>query len=94
MSDCRQIDSYPPDGRSGPPVPIKERDSSEPNWDRSLHTFFSEAYTIVWILFQIAITPCILEPLEAEDWALLLGARLAAALNLQVLNFLTDNEIH
>ena len=44
--------------------------------------------------FQVAITPCILEPLEAEDWALLLGARFAAALNLQVLNFLTDNEIH
>jgi len=34
-----------------------------------------------------------LEPLEAEGWALLLGARLAAALNLQVVNFLTDNEI-
>jgi len=42
--------------------------------------------------FQVAI-PRILEPLEAEGWALLLGARLAAALNLQVVNFLTDNEI-
>ncbi|KAG2608453.1 hypothetical protein PVAP13_4NG320601, partial [Panicum virgatum] len=32
-------------------------------------------------------------PLEAEGWALILGARLAAALNLQVVKFLTDNEI-
>ena len=31
--------------------------------------------------------------MEAEGWALLLGARLAAALHLQVVNFLTDNEI-
>jgi len=30
----------------------------------------------------------------AELPAQLLGARLAAALNLQVLNFVTDNEIH
>ena len=31
--------------------------------------------------------------MEAESWALLLGARLAVVLNLQVVNFLTDNEI-
>jgi len=42
--------------------------------------------------FQVAI-PRFLELLEAEGWALLVGARLAAALNLQVVNFLTDNEI-
>ena len=34
-----------------------------------------------------------MEPLDAEAYALLLGAKLSAALNLQVVNFLTDNEV-
>ena len=42
--------------------------------------------------FQVA-TSQVLEPLEAEAHALLLGARLAAALNLQVATLLTDNQV-
>jgi len=42
--------------------------------------------------FQVA-TSQVLEPLEAEAHALLLGARLAAALNLQVATLHTDNQI-
>ena len=38
-------------------------------------------------------TSQVLEPLEAEAHALLLGARLAAALNLQVATLLTDNQV-
>jgi hypothetical protein len=40
-------------------------------------------------VFQVAI-PYYIEPLEAEAYALLLGAKLAAALNSQVVNFLTE----
>ena len=41
---------------------------------------------------QVAV-PKIIDPLEAEAQALLLGAKLALALNLQVANLLTDNQI-
>lgn len=34
-----------------------------------------------------------MDPIEAEAHALLLGAKLTRALNLQDVNFLTDNEI-
>jgi len=34
-----------------------------------------------------------MDPIEAEAQALLLGAKLARALNLQDVNFLTDNEV-
>jgi hypothetical protein len=43
------------------------------------------------IFFQVAIRRA-LQPLEAEAWALLLGAKLTIALNLQGPVFLTDNE--
>ena len=42
--------------------------------------------------FQVAIRRT-LEPLEAEARALLLGAKLAVALNLQVATLLTDNQV-
>ena len=88
MSDCRQIDSYPPDGRSGPLFPSKCV-ILQNQTGIGVFILSSRRHTLSsGYFFQVAITPCILEPLEAEDWALLLGARLAAALNLQVLNFL------
>jgi len=43
------------------------------------------------IFFQVAVRRA-LQPLEAEAWALLLGAKLTIALNLPGTVFLTDNE--
>ena len=56
---------------------------------------FSQLQAIVSVLvpfFQVGIQQA-MEPLQAEANALLLGAKLARALNLQRANLITDNEV-